>query len=321
MANIGVSEADGFIPEIWLNVALGRLKAFLTLQRVIMKDRDVQAGAFQVGDTLHLPKRGTLTVNDKAANTNYTPQTPSASTVDLTLNKHKEVTFIVESRAISTANQDVISGYVEDGVIAIAEQIDNDIFAAMVAGAGSTITGGSALTEANILTARKTLVDNKVPAAMKKFGVVATSQTNALLQIDRITRYDAVGVAGNVSDAMVGNHMGAKELDSSFGRVHGFELAESQLVPFTGGTPTSKNLFFAKTAALFASRELENPEQTAGGNVGVRASVITDPDSGIALRLLHSYQHLLGGHAITLDVLYGVAMQRPEHAVLATTTS
>src|SRR3712207_6587489 len=117
-----------------------------------MKDTDLQAGAFKVGDTLHLPKRGSLTVNEKAANTDYTAQTPSGSTVDLTLNKHKEVTFIVESRAISTVNQDIIGGYVNDAVLALAEQIDTDLFAlyASIAG-GNTITGGAAITEANIL--------------------------------------------------------------------------------------------------------------------------------------------------------------------------
>ncbi len=312
-------KARGCQAEIWLQVALGRLKNYLTLQRVVQKDTDLQAGGFKVGDTLHLPKRGTLSVNDKAANTNYTAQTPTASTVDLVLNKHKEVTFIVESRAIAVSNQDIIRGYVEDAVIALAEQIDTDLFAlyADIAG-GNTITGGAAITEANILSARKLLVDNKAPASMPKYGVVSPAQVNALLQIDRFTRFDSIGVANNVSDARVGNGMGARKLESSFGRLHGFEMAESQLVPLA---TTYKQLLFAEDAFLFASRPLESPEQTAGGNVGVRSTTITDPESGISMRLMHSYQHLLGGHAITLDLLYGMKLQRPEHAVLLTTTA
>lgn len=415
MSNITSTEAAGFIPEIWLQVALGRIRNYLTIQRLVTRDEEVQAGAFKVGDTLKLPRRGALVVNDKAENTNYTPQTPTADTVDVTLNKHKEVTFIVESRALSTTNQNVIQGYVEDGAMAIAEQIDTDLMRMFLSVPGSRCVGTNvAITETHILAARKNLVTAKVPAAMSKYGIVSPSQTNNLLQIDRLVRADAVGVGSNVAKGTVGD--GSMPFESSIGRIHGINFMESQLVPQvttadkpkafqivsltggpTGGTFTltysgqttaaiaynataavvqaalealsniaagevvvsgsagawrvefvgtlaentvaitgsgasltggsspavaiadatdgvsTKNLVFARDAILFASRELENPEQTAGGNVGVRSTVITDPQSGIALRLMHSYQHLLGGHLITLDVLYGFGFMRSEH--------
>jgi hypothetical protein len=152
---ITTTEAAGFIPEIWLGVALGRLRSYLTVQRTVTMDSDLETGAFQVGQVLHLPKRGALTVNDKTQNANYTVQNPSSSTIDLTLDHHKEVTFAVESRTVSTVNQDVIQGYVEDAAIAIAEQIDTDLFTLSAsvpseqsipitaAGVPSTITEGA----------------------------------------------------------------------------------------------------------------------------------------------------------------------------------
>lgn len=253
-------------------------------------------------------------MNDKAQNVNYTVQNPASSTVDLTLNQHKEVTFGIESRALSEVNQDVIQGYMDDAVIALAEQIDISLHSVytLVPG-GQVIVNAGNITEANILSARKILVDNKVPVPEMKFGVVATSQTNALLQIDRLVRYDALGVANDISNAMVGN--GVRVMPSGIGRLHSFELAESQLVAVAGSPSAAHNLFYSRDAILFASRPLENPEDTAGPGVGVQSAVVTDPISGIALRLIRSYQHLMGAHVITIDVLYGYTLQRPEHIV------
>ncbi|MBW3622704.1 MAG: hypothetical protein KY468_04765 [Armatimonadetes bacterium] len=318
MPPITSTEAAGFIPEIWLQSALGYLRNYLTLQKTVTKDTELSESDFRShGDILHLPKRGALAANDKAEGAVYTVQNPSATTVDLTLNKHKEVTFMVESRAISTANQNFIGGYTEDAAMVLAEQIDKDLFTLQASvAAGQTITGGAAITEANILSARKILVDKKVPASQKKFGVVATSQTNALLQIERLTRWDALGVGSNIAEGTIGS--GVRTLESSIGKAHGIEFAESQLVPVVAGAPsTERNLIYSKDAILFASRPLENPD----GNLGVQASVITDPESGIALRLLHSYSHKDGGHLVTLDVLYGYTLMRDDHIVLLTTTA
>ncbi len=149
--------------------------------------------------------------------------------------------------------------------------------------------------------------------SMRKYGIVATSQTNALLQIDRLVRYDALGVANDIPESQVG--MPIRTMDGSIGKLYSFEMCESQLVADSASPVYAQNLFFAEDAILFASRPLENPD----GNLGVQATVITDPDSGVALRLLHSYQHLQGAHVITLDVLYGFVAMRPEHMVLLTT--
>lgn len=312
-SNIASTQAAGFVPEIWLAIALGRLRNYITITRCVTKDTEVDtAGVFSVGQTLHLPRRGALVVNDKVENSNLTVQNPTADTINLTLNKHKEVTFGVESRALSNVNQDIITGYVEDAVIAIAEQIDTDLLA--YAGGLTTnaaIVGGAGITEGNLLSARKVLVDNKVPASQKKYGIVATSQTNALLQIDRLVRYDSLGVSNNIANGTVGADV--RTMDGSIGKVHNFEVCESQLMAFS---TTYKNIFFSKDAILFASREMETPNEG-----GVVSTAMMDPETGIMLRLMKSYQHLQTAHVISLDVLYGFQAMRSEHVQVVTTTS
>lgn len=318
MANTNIVSADasGFIPEVWLGMALGRLKNYLTYQKTVTNIEDLEGGVFNVGSKVHIPKRGALVVNTKVENANYTVQEPSSSTVDLTLNQHKEVTFGVESRVLATTNQNIIAGYADDAAIAIAEAIDLGIASvySSVPG-GQTITNAGNITEANILAARKILVDNKLPSIADRFAIVATSQTNALLQIDRFTRYDALGISNDIAEGSVG---GQREMlgAAGIGRVHGFNFAESQLVPVTGTGPfQAQNLFYGRDGIVFASRALELPRAAQG----VEATVMTDEDTGITLRMLHSYQHLMGAHLLTIDVLFGYALLRPEHVVLVQT--
>lgn len=313
MAPIQTTQAAGFIPEIWLGVALGQLRSYLTICRTILHDTDMEGGAFTVGQTLHLPKRGTLTVNDKAQGSNYTVQNPTATTVDLTLNKHKEVTIAVESRALSVSNQDIIAGYTKDAVIVLAEQVDTDLLAyAGTLTTNTAITGGAALTEANVLSSRLAMVQNKVPAGIRKYGVIAPTQTNALLAIDRLTRYDALGVSNNITNGTLGD--GTVIMPGSIGRLHTFEISESQLLVLA---TTYKNLFYGEDALMVAFRGLEIPDQA----YGVKATVMTDTESGITMRMLHWYNGAAGAHQLTLEVLYGFVANRPEHVQVVTTTA
>ena len=63
-----------------------------------------------------------LSVNDKAANTVVTLQTPSTTGINVTLNKHKEVSFMIEDIAKMVTRPDLLMGYMEYGVAVIGEQ-------------------------------------------------------------------------------------------------------------------------------------------------------------------------------------------------------
>lgn len=412
MPNITTVESAGFIPEIWLATALGRLKNYLTLQRTVTMSTELASGeSFTVGKTLHLPKRGTLIVNNKPENGPYQVQNPQSSTVDLTLNHHPEVTFALTSEAIAFQNQDQTIGYIEDAIIGLAEQVDMDLFNAylLIAGA-NTITNAGTITEANILSARKILRDNKINPTAKAFGVVSTAQEAAILQLPNLVRYDALGVSNNVANAKIGD--GTVAMPGAIGRAYGFEICPSQLTPtvagngnnmqtititgaptggsftltangvtsgpivynatpaqvvsalaqtgvgagnsyvsgtagsvynvallgnvypitatasFTGGTtPTiavtqtaqtvgAKNLFYTQDFILMASRALPLP-QPGTGAIG---TVMTDPDTGITMRLVKSWNPTYGIEQISVDLLYGYTAMRPEHGVLVQTS-
>src|SRR5438067_1662619 len=127
MANITTTEVNDGIATIIAKAALGRLRSNAVLANLIARDWDDEVATY--GETVQIPFRGSLSVNDKAANTNYTLQTPADTKVSCQLSKHKEVSFVIEDLARALARPDYLMGYIDDGVIAIAEQIDADIAA------------------------------------------------------------------------------------------------------------------------------------------------------------------------------------------------
>ena len=75
MANITQTSVDPAIPEFWLALALGYLKANLMMARLVRRDGDSVVA--EHGDTINITKRGGLTVRDKVEDTDVTADAPS----------------------------------------------------------------------------------------------------------------------------------------------------------------------------------------------------------------------------------------------------
>lgn len=295
MSNItnSVANTAGFIASAWANRALDVLRANIVLAKLVMKDTDVEPG--WRGQTLNVGYPGTFTASDKAADGTATVQTPSnGATVAITLNKHKYVDFIVEDVARAQASSELMDRYVQPSVVALAEQVESDLFALYSSAGQATIgTTGTDLAASLLRTAKKTMTDRKLPLA-PRYGVISTKDEIALLGDSTLATYFAYSRSQGVSDGSIGN-------------LYGFELYPSQLVPVVAGTPAStKNLFFGKDALLLASRPFMEPPQDSG----VKSSVIVDDVSGLAIRVMYQYSMGDRGTRIGFDILYGVKILR-----------
>jgi len=296
MANITPAVAANFIPEIWAQTALQALRANVVLAKLVTRDSDV--AAFTVGDTLHIPVPGTFVANDKAAGSNVTTQVPTDSSVDLVLNKHKEVTFLIEDVAKAQANQDLMLRYLTNATIPLAEAIEGDLFALYAGFSHSVGTSGTDVAASTIRSARKQLNDSKAPKA-GRFMVLSDKDEIAVLGDSTLASYFAFSQPDAVREG-------------SSGRVYGFDLYQSQLVPVVAGTPAStKNIAGTPEFGLLGMRGL--PET---GNPGVEQMNMRDPESGLVLRQTVSYNPNALGVQVTLDVLYGVVELRDACAVV-----
>jgi len=282
--DITVTTAQYFIPEVWATRALQVLRANMVLANLVTRDTDV--GSFTVGDILHIPFPGTFVANDKAPGGNVTTQTPSDAEVTVTLNKHKEVTFLVEDVPKVQANQDLMDRYLRNALVPIAEVIETDLFA-LYASFTNSITSAT-MDDAQLRAARLQLNKQKVPLANRNI-VVAPECEAKLLGASNLQSFFAFSEPGVVREGQLG-------------RAYGIDIYMSQLVPLA---TTLKNIAFTPEALILATRAL--PE---AGNPGVDQMVVNDPDSRLIFRQTVSYNPNALGVQVTLDVLYGVSVLR-----------
>lgn len=300
MANIRAgTEAAAFIPEIWAATALGALKANTVMARLV--NRNFEDAVAQRGDTVNIPVRGALSVNDKAENTAVTLQTPSATTKQVVLNKHKEISILVEDVARAQANQNIIQGYIEDGMIAIAEQIDSDLLA-LYSGFSTTpidaTSGSGGIVAATVTEARRLLNAAKVPMQGRNI-VWHEDAEKELLDLEKFTSADFGDDGSAVREAHIG-------------RKYGFSHFMDQQVKVATGE--CKNLAFHRDSMVLVTR----PLPSIPDGLGARSAVMSE--DGIGIRVVWSYNPDHLGVQVTLDVLYGVAEYRDPFGLVIRST-
>ena len=294
MANITRTMADtaGFIPQAWAQRALDILRTNIVLARLVTKDQSFEPG--WRGKTLNIPYPGTFTAQDKAADAQATVQTPSGgATVSVTLNRHKYIDFIVEDVAEAQASQSLMDRYVRGAAIALGDAVEDDLFA-LYAGLSTSIgTSGTDLSAATIRTARKSLNDAKVPLADRHL-IFSSKDEIALLADAGLQNYFAYSKSSAIAEGSLGN-------------IYGFNLWMSQRVPVVAGTPNStKNLALTPEAFILATRPFRDVPQGSGA----QATTVTDPETGLVIRVIHQYDINYRGVRVGFDILYGVAELR-----------
>lgn len=299
MANITLTEVGDSLATVVAANALGYLKASTVMARLVARDWDNEVA--RAGQSVAIPFSGTLTANDKAANTSVTRQTPNDSKVTVTLNKHKEVTFLIEDIARALATPNYLDQYMREGMQVLGEAIDADLLA-LYSGFSQTIDATSTngpLDGADFREARRLLNSAKAPQQ----GRVAVLHEDAEAAYLNITQ----AVSRDYAEAL-----GAAKADGSLGRFMGFDVYMDQQVKVA--TSQCKNLFFHRNAIALVTR----PLAAVGDGMGVvQRSMAED---GVGLRVTLGYDKDLLGVQCTIDVLYGCAELRDNHAVVVSTS-
>ena len=294
------------IPLVIGNKVLSRLDAYLSLVRNISRDTDY--APVQKGQVIRIPKPGSLTANEKTANNNVTRQAPGDDKVDVTLDQHYEVTFAIEDVAKFFSNTDAyVDNYMRDAGIVLAEKVETAIaglYSGMTyseAGDADATIGTVEVKEGDFLAIRKRLTDNKVPKLAPLHGLVTPQVFNDIVLLRR-----SMGQSVLVDDDLNKNSHMLKH--------DGIVFEESQLVVASGSPATYHNLIYAPQAFVVALRPLPTEAKYFGGS-NVKQEIVTDPSTGLSVRVTMSYDANLLGGQVTVDLLYGVALARDEFAV------
>jgi len=284
------------IPTIVAARALGSLKANTVLTQLVNKNWSNEVASY--GATVNIPVPGALSVNDKTVQTAVTLQNTALTKKQVTLNKHKEVSFLIEDTAEALSRPELLDIYMAEGIARMAEQIDGDI-AALYSGLSQSIDATAGLGEDDFREARRLLNAAKAPLG-NRFAVLHEDAEYEFLGIEKAIREDYSGALGGAA------------ADAWAGRFMGFGVFMDQKI--ATATSECKNLFFHRDAFVMVTRPLPQ----APANLGVYQAVMAE--DGIGLRVTMSYSHNYLGWQVTIDVLYGVAELRDDHGVVVRTT-
>lgn len=298
MANITRAKLDDSIATIIAANALGALKANTVMTQLVARDWDSDIAVH--GETVKIPFTGALSVNDKAADTVVTLQAPADTAVSVTLDKHKEVSFLIENVAEALSRPDYLTAYTTDAMVVMAEQIDSDL-TALYSGFTQTIDATAGLAEDDFREGRRQLNSAKAPLTNRN-AVLHEDAEFELLGVEKFTNRDYMELQGAPQGL----------LNAYTGRFMGFNVFMDQKIAVAA--VQAKNMFFQRNALVLATRSL--PPAPAG--TGVIQSVMAEDGMGLRVTVSYNASHL--GVQVTVDVLYGVKELRDNHGVTVSTS-
>lgn len=277
-----------WIPEVIANESLGLLGNYLQLGQTVAKDTDLTPVRY--GQVISIPRRGTIVAQQKAENVATTVQKPTATDVQVTVDQHWYVKIAEEDFTRAMQPDSALPGYVEDGVIVLAEKIETAL--ATLTSQFANIDAGSSDGDAykGVVNVRQKMVENKVPRLAPKYGYISPRFYARLLKEEAVLD----------PKTLVGQNERATGI---VGQTASFGLFEGQLVATSGSPAWDQNFFYTKNALVLASRPLIIPDPA----LGVQATTVQS-DAGLALRLVRYYDPEDMGVVVQLDVLFGAGV-------------
>lgn len=290
------------------NKTIGYFGQYMNLARTVARDWDYDVAG--EGEAVTIGRRGALTSNTKGINDDVVVQSPAATGATVTLDTHEEVTVDLKDamRAKQAKRLDIVEGYAMDAAKVLVEAVEAKLaalYADLTNDAVVFDTTSLATKKASLLALRRAFVTNKVPKSEPRWLYLGTEGTTAILEEDSFTRADAVGQNQTLEQGQIARPL------------YGFNPFESQAVVETedDGDVTEHGIAYTKDAFVLATRPLEKPDS----RLGVISNIIVDPETGVALRTVMTYNGSKLAQQLTIDILFGVKVLDQRRAVPFTT--
>lgn len=262
-----IAQTSEYIAEKWTRDIQQPFDKMLQAAKLVQDRSGLVADG---GDVIHIPFTSIVSARSKAASTAITYDSPEAAPVSITIASHYYVGVLIEDIAKVQANYDLRAAFMERMSEALAVQVDTDLMA-LYASAGSSVSGGASVDDADIL-AVVTAFDSANTPPDQRYGIIGHNTKADLLGINKYVAYDQTGKTGKAVD-------GSQDLT---GAIYGMDLYHSGNVPAAGGN--GHNLFFHKRAISLAQQKAPTFE------------------------MIYSVDYL--GYKTALYTIYGVGVER-----------
>lgn len=226
--SITPTTAAKMIAEQWTRDVEKPFYKALYFQDLVTKRTELASG----GNKLNIPFLSTYNARDKVAGTPVVYDANVETEIELTINKHKYLAFILEDITKVQSNYNLQELYRGAQKEALARAIDTDI-GSLHASAGTNVAGGATADDADMLAVSLALDLADVPQT-ERAGIIHSKVMNDLRAVNKYGAYDQTGEKGR-----------AISENSLIPRVYGFDLHMSNNVAVD---TVSHNLFFHKSA-------------------------------------------------------------------------
>ena len=231
-----IAATSQYIPEIWSREVQQPFDKALVAAKLVQDRSGLVSGG---GDIVRIPFTAAVNARAKSASTDITFDSPEGSPVALNIDKHYYVGVKIEDLAKVQSNYDLKAAFMQRMSESLARQIDTDLLA-LYASAGSTVSGGAAIDDADILSVVTTFDLANTPMDLRR-GIVGPYTKADLSGVNKYVAYDQTGKTGKAVD-------GSGGLIAS---VYDMDIHHSQNVPTS---TTGRNLFFHKSAINIAKQ-------------------------------------------------------------------
>lgn len=235
-ATRAIAQTAQYIQEKWTRDIQQPFDKILAAAKLVQDRSGLVADG---GDIVNIPFAIGVDARAKAASTNVTYDVPNGAPITLNIDKHYYVAVLIEDIAKVQSNYDLRTAFQERMAEGLARQIDTDLMA-LYASAGTSVSGGAAVDDADILAVVTAFDVANTPSSERR-GIVGHNTKADLLGINKYVAYDQTGKTGRAVD-------GSLDLTGS---VYGMELYHSGNV---ATSTTGRNLFFHKRAINLAQQ-------------------------------------------------------------------
>lgn len=232
-----IAQTAQYVQEAWTRDIQQPFDKILSIAKLVQDRSGLVSGG---GDVIRVPFVAGVDARAKSASTAVTYDSPDGTAIAINIDKHYYSATLIEDIAKIQSNYDLKSAFQIRMAESLARQIDTDLMA-LYGSAGTTVSAGAAVDDADILSVVAAFDAANTPASQRK-GVIGHYTKGDLLGVNKYVAYDQTGKTGKAVD-------GSLDLTGS---VYGIDLYHSGNVPTN---TTGRNLFFHKSAITLAKQQ------------------------------------------------------------------